>query len=96
MQRIEVLNRLSSHQQEIKELKVKSLSLFGSAARDEAGPESDVDLLVEFDGPVGLFHFIRVRRYLADLLQERVDLVTPDALKPKMREQVLKEAIHAA
>ena len=96
MQRDEVLRRLAEHRQKLTELGVKSLALFGSIARDDAGPKSDVDLLVDFDRPVGLLGFVRVQRYLGELLQARVDLVTLDALKPKVRENVLKEAVHAA
>lgn len=96
MQRDEVLERLAQHRGELSDLGVKSLALFGSMVRDESSEKSDVDLLVEFDRPVGLLKFIRVQRYLTELLESRVDLVTLDALKPKMREEVLAEAIHAA
>lgn len=96
MQRDEVLERLAERRRELNELGVKSLALFGSVARDESSDRSDVDLLVEFDRPVGLLKFVRVQRYLAELLESHVDLVTLDALKPKMRRQVLAEAIHAA
>jgi hypothetical protein len=51
MQQHEILRLLALHQQEIKRFRVKSISLFGSHARGDAGPESDVDLMVEFDGP---------------------------------------------
>lgn len=96
MQRDEVLERLAEHRGELNDLGVKSLALFGSIARDESSERSDVDLLVEFDRPVGLLKFVRVQRYLTELLESRVDLVTLDALKPKMREEVLAEAMHAA
>lgn len=96
MQRDEVLERLAGHRGELSALGVKSLALFGSMARGESSDRSDVDLLVEFDRPVGLLKFVQVQRYLAELLESRVDLVTLDALKPKMRQRVLAEAIHAA
>lgn len=96
MQRDEVLERLAERRRELNDLGVKSLALFGSMARDESSERSDVDLLVEFDRPVGLLKFVRVQRYLTELLESRVDLVTLDALEPKMREEVLAEAIHAA
>jgi predicted nucleotidyltransferase len=73
-----------------------TLSVFGSVARGEARPESDVDLLVEFSAPVGLFEFVRLRRFLEEILGARVDLVTPDALKPQLKQAVLREAIRAA
>jgi len=75
---------------------VQSLSIFGSVARDEAGPDSDIDLLVEFDRPVGLFAFVRTQQYLEQILGSRVDLVTPDALRREFRETVLREAVRAA
>ena len=75
---------------------VKSLALFGSVARDEARPDSDVDLLVEFDRPVGLFAFIGLQQFLETLLGCKVDLGTPRSLKPRVKERVLQEAINVA
>jgi Predicted nucleotidyltransferases len=74
---------------------VASLSVFGSAARDRLRKQSDIDLLVEFERPVGLFTFIRLKLYLENLLGRCVDLVTPAALRPELRQQILQEAIHA-
>jgi hypothetical protein len=74
---------------------VASLSVFGSAARDRLRKQSDIDLLVEFERPVGLFAFVRLKLYLENLLGRRVDLVTPAALRPELRQQILQEAIHA-
>lgn len=92
----EVLEILRSHQSQLREHGIASLSVFGSVVRDAAVDSSDVDLLVEFNRPVGLFAFVRTRRYLAELLGCEVDLVTPDALKPAMRDNILKEAVRAA
>jgi len=64
---------------------VARLSLFGSFARDEGGEDSDVDLLVEFNRPIGLFEFVRLQRQLGELVGHRVDLVTPAALAPVPR-----------
>jgi len=75
---------------------VARLSLFGSFARDEGREDSDVDLLVEFNRPVGLFEFVRLQRQLAELVGHRVDLVTPAALKPQLRSRILREAVVAA
>jgi uncharacterized protein len=96
MRRDEVLESLSGQKLALREFKVSSISLFGSVARDEAQEGSDVDLLVEFSEPVGLFHFVRLKRYLEELLGARVDLVTPGALKAQLRERILSEAIRAA
>ena len=75
---------------------VKSLLLFGSVARDEATPASDVDLLVEFNRPVGYFGLFALQDYLEKLLGCSVDLGTPDSLKPYLRERVMGELIRVA
>jgi predicted nucleotidyltransferase len=94
MKRDEVLRLLSEHREELNEFGVKRLAIFGSVARDEAGPESDVDLLVEFDGrPVGLFEVVDLQHYLEDLLGCKVDLGTFRSLKQRLRERVLDEAV---
>lgn len=95
MRREEALELIASHKAAIKDFGVKSLMLFGSVARDEAHENSDVDLLVEFDRPVGLFTFIRLKRYLEEIFNTSVDLGTPDSLKPYLREPVLREVIRA-
>jgi predicted nucleotidyltransferase len=96
MRREEALRILREHRAELDAMGVRSLSLFGSVARDEAGPESDVDLLVEFARPVGYFHFFGVQEYLQGILGRRVDLATPDALKVQLRDRILGEAVRAA
>ena len=95
MQSQDVLQRLRASQLELAKYHVASLALFGSVARDEATPESDVDILVEFCQPVGLFEFVRLKRQLESILDRSVDLVTPDALRESMRAQILDEAIYA-
>jgi hypothetical protein len=64
MKRDEVIAIIAVHREQLQEMGVKSLELFGSVARDEARPDSDVDFLVEFNRPVGLFKFIAVRLYM--------------------------------
>jgi predicted nucleotidyltransferase len=96
MTRDQVLQRLSDARPEIACLGVRSLELFGSVARGDAGPNSDVDLLVEFDKPVGLFHFFRVQRRLEEILGCRVDLVMREAVKRQLRERIFSEAVRAA
>ena len=97
MKREDVITSLQIHRQVLADgYRVASLSLFGSVARDEAGPDSDVDLLVEFSQPVGLFDFIGLQQRLEAILGCKVDLGTPRSLKPRIKDQVLKEAIHVA
>ena len=75
---------------------VRTLSVFGSVARGEAGASSDVDLLVEFDRPTGYFGLFALQDHLESLLGCRVDLGTPGSLKPRIRERVLEECIRVA
>lgn len=72
---------------------VKSLLLFGSVARNEATSTSDVDLLVEFNRPVGYFGLFALQDYLEKLLGCPVDLGTPDSLKPYIKERIMGELI---
>jgi hypothetical protein len=94
-----VLEQLKSHQIELHEaFGVKTIALFGSTARGQDTPESDVDLLVEFDpkfNRIGLFAFLRLKHRLEELIQARVDLTTPNGLKTWMRDEVLNEAVYA-
>lgn len=94
--RDEILLLLRQHRSSLERLGVKSLALFGSVVRGKAREDSDVDLLVEFQRPVGLFEFVDVKQYLENVLGCRVDLGTPDSLKPRLRESVIAEAVYVA
>ncbi len=72
---------------------VAELALFGSAARDTAEEESDVDILVRFDGPATSKRYFGVQFYIEDLLGRPVDLVTTKALRKELRPHVEREAI---
>lgn len=96
MRRDEALRILAEHREEIARYGVKSLALFGSVARDEARPDSDVDVLVEFEKPVGFFKFYDLQQYLESILGRRVDLVTRDGLHPRLKDRILGEVIRAA
>jgi predicted nucleotidyltransferase len=96
MTRDEVLARIAEILGELTKHRVSSLALFGSAARNALGKDSDIDILVEFSQPVGLFEFVRLKRFLETVLGRPVDLATPDALKRQFREEILKEAVRAA
>ena len=72
---------------------VRSLSVFGSRARETAGPSSDVDILVEFDRAPGFFRFVELEERLAAHLGLKVDLVMKSALRPNIGRRVLAEAI---
>lgn len=94
MGRDEILHILNEHRAELQRFGVGSLALFGSKARDEARIGSDVDILVEFDGPPSFGRFMDLKFYLEDILGCPVDLVTRRALKPRLRARVEEEAVH--
>lgn len=71
---------------------VRELRLFGSCLRGEQRKRSDLDVLVEFDRVPSLFEFVRLERYLSELLEIKVDLVMKSALKPAIGRHILKEA----
>lgn len=97
MKRSKVLEILNEHKRELLDTyPIASLLVFGSVARDEALADSDVDILVEFSQPVGLFLFIDLKQHLEELLECKVDLGTPRSLKPRIKEDVLEEAIRVA
>jgi uncharacterized protein len=97
MKRDETLQILMAHENDLRErFGVKSLSLFGSVARDESAESSDVDLIVEFNRPTGFFGLNRLQEHLERLLGCKVDLGTPGSLKPRLRARILQECIHVA
>ncbi len=96
MKRDEVLCVLAAHRDELRrEYGVKSLALFGSAVRNEPTERSDVDLLVEFDQPIGLLHLIGTEQHLEDLLGTKVDLVLRRAVIAELKYSILSEAVDA-
>ena len=73
---------------------VVRLALFGSTARDAARSDSDIDVLVAFDGPATSARYFGVQFYLEDLFGCPVDLVTEKALRAELRPFIEKEAVH--
>jgi len=74
---------------------VRRLGIFGSVARGNQTVSSDVDILVDFTHPLGLFRFVELENHLSQLLGKPVDLVTKNALKPIIKDQILQETIYA-
>ena len=70
---------------------VKELGIFGSFVRGEASADSDIDVLVQFDRPVGFFRFLELEERLGEWLDAKVDLVTKAALKPHIGRRILSE-----
>lgn len=91
--RNDVFSTLQSNRASIKRYGVKSLALFGSAARNRLRKNSDVDVLVQFEQPTWA-NYIGLKFYLQDLLGREVDLVTPKGLKPAVRSSVEKDLLY--
>lgn len=96
MDRDEVITRIRANDAELKRFGIRSLDLFGSAARSESTVESDLDFLVDFEPPVTYDRYIGLKMYLEDLLGCSIDLVTVAALKPRMRKSVERDAVRVA
>ena len=97
MKRDEVISRLRAHEAELKAAGIVHLAVFGSVARGDNSPESDVDLLADFDETkrYTLLTMGRLESRLADLLGTGVDLSSPDWLKESVKNQILREAVPA-
>lgn len=81
---------------DLSRFRLRSLSLFGSVARDEASESSDIDFLAEFDGQATFDRYMDLKFFLEELLGSRVDLVTTGALRPRIRPNVERDAIRVA
>ncbi len=91
----EIKKILLAHKQELNEkYGVREIGIFGSYVREENRKNSDIDILVELEKPMGFFKFIRLERYLSELLGAKVDLVTRNALKPHIGKRILAEVIY--
>src|SRR5258706_15453361 len=90
----EILATLRANEARIKSLGVKELSLFGSAVRGEDTSASDLDFIVEFEEK-SFDSYMDLKLFLEELFHRRVDLVLADGIKPKLRTEILSEAIHA-
>lgn len=93
----EAIRRLTRNREKLRTYSVRHIAVFGSTARDQATLHSDVDILVEFDpdAPVGLFTFVRLLDFLRDVMDTRIDLATPAALRLEMRDEIMAEALRA-
>lgn len=90
----EIKRTIEEHKGELEErFKVKSLAVFGSYVRDQQSEISDVDMLVEFKEPVGLL-FIHLADFLEEILGVKVDLLTPDGIKPNRRRYIMEDLIY--
>lgn len=96
MKHLEEIRKILELHKEIVRSKygVKEIGIFGSYVRGEQGKKSDLDLLVEFERPVGLIEFVGLKNYFSDLFNIDVDLVMKRALRPRIGQRILKEAVY--
>jgi predicted nucleotidyltransferase len=97
MTRGEAMAILRAHEDDLRAAGVRSLRIFGSMARDEAGPDSDVDLEAAFEdaSQLTLLDLVRLERHLSGLLGRKVELIQQGAFKDDVRERVEAEAVLA-
>ncbi len=95
MDKATAIARLKAHEAELRELGVERLSLFGSTARGEEGPQSDIDLAARFapQAKVGMFGYARVACLLEEILLTKVDLVAEPARKPRMQVAIDRDRV---
>ena len=93
----DVLQTLRTHESELRLLGVSHAAVFGSVARGEASANSDIDVLVELDEDrsMGIFEYARLKLYINELLAGAGDVVNRRTLKPLLRDNILRDAIHA-
>jgi len=92
MRRDEAINLLRRHRSEIAAHGVRALYLFGSTRRDEASPESDVDLFLDYEQGFSLLDLVAVKEQLDDILGASADLTTREGLHPILRDDILSDA----
>ena len=97
MTKQELEKKLVAHRHELRKMGVVSLAVFGSVARNESTQRSDIDLLVDLDRDVGLFHLFEIQHRLEEIIGlPKVDLIQRGAIHPALREQILSEAVNVA
>ena len=91
----DILVRLKNLKEEIKiNYKVKTIGLFGSYINNKQKATSDIDFIVEFEDDADLFHFIRLSRYLEEIFNTKVDVISKPSLKEDLKQHILQEAIY--
>ena len=89
-----ILKTLADHREEVQRFGVRSLGLFGSVARGQAMAASDLDFLVELENPT-FDSYMGLLEFLEELFERPVDLVLANTLKPRLREPILRDTVHA-
>ena len=91
MDKEEIKKALVANRKILRKYKVSKIGIFGSYAKDKAKKKSDVDLLVEFEEVIDLFDFFHLTDEVEKVLKTKVDLATPDAIKPYIKPRIMKE-----
>lgn len=93
----EALHTLRCHSDVLRARGIRHAAVFGSVARGDNRPDSDIDVLVEFDpaARVTVFDYAGIKRYVAALFEQKVDVIDREGLKPQLREAVIRDAIYA-
>jgi len=97
MDRQEIIARLRENEAALRKRGVRHAALFGSCARGEERPDSDVDIMVEIDpaARIGVYEYVAIKDYIAGRFDTRVDVVRRDRLKPYVRPAAAEDAIYA-
>ncbi len=97
MDRDDILATVRAHEPELRHRGVRHAALFGSVARGEATPSSDIDILIELEpaAPIDLFEYVAITQFLGDLFPNRVDVANRDRLQPLVRPRAERDAIYA-
>ena len=93
MLKTKILELIKKHKDELRGFHVLSLAIFGSVARGEERPDSDIDILVQFDGPTKFDWYMDLKEFLENLFERKIDLVTDAGLKPIARSYIEKDLI---
>jgi predicted nucleotidyltransferase len=93
----EIIARLRKNESALRDRGVRHAALFGSSARGDQRPDSDVDIMIEIDpaARIGIYEYVAIKDYIAGLFDTRVDVVRRDRLKPHVRPVAAREAIYA-
>ena len=97
MDRQAIIARLRENEAALRAHGVAHAALFGSRARGDARPDSDTDIVIEIDpeAPVGIYEYVRIKEYIANLFDGKVDVVDREGLKPYVRPAATSDAIYA-